>query len=161
MIKAKEKPMKTGMREIKFRGKRIDNGEWVYGHYFLGVPSPLDENKQRHYIAPPLGLGNEVDPASVGQFTGLKDSKNGREIYEGDVCKYLMDGVWNYGYVFWDQGGFALKVFRMGEEAVDVVFKFQTFIPVPDDGETMTDRFEVIGNIHDNPELIEGVENNG
>jgi len=146
MIKAKEKPMKTGMREIKFRGKRIDNGEWVYGHYFLGVPSPLDENKQRHYIAPPLGLGDEVDPASVGQFTGLKDSKNGREIYEGDVCKYLMDGVWNYGYVFWDQGGFALKVFRMG----------QTFIPVPDDGETMTDRFEVIGNIHDNPELIEG-----
>jgi hypothetical protein len=51
----------------------------------------------------------------------------------------------------------ALKVFRMGEKTVDVVFEFQAFIPVPDDGETMTDQFEVIGNIYDNPELLEGV----
>lgn len=51
--------------------------------------------------------------------------------------------------------GFALRVFRMGERTTNKLFKFQTFIPVPDTGNIMNDQFEVIGNIWDNPELLE------
>ena len=70
------------MREIKFRGKRLDNGEWIEGdllrmldHWFI-FPDPAPEGIDKY----------AVDPATVGQFTGLKD-KNGKEIYEGDVIR--------------------------------------------------------------------------
>ena len=65
-------------REIKFRGKRIDSGEWVYGHYII------DAN-ERHCIYTKLEVFNCI-PETIGQFTGLKD-KNWKDIFEGDIIQ--------------------------------------------------------------------------
>lgn len=111
------------MREILFRGKRKDNGEWIEG-YNLKI--------------------DEVAPETVGQFTGLID-KNGRHIFEGDI----VDVEYDIAYV-----GVAAE--RIG--LFVVVFNYGCFMKQKKDGGLFhfipSDKCKVVGNIHDNPELL-------
>ena len=104
------------MREIKFRGFNAKNNQWLYGSHIL--------NRGKHFVAPDEFADGktwedyEVDPDTVGQFTGLTD-KNGKEIYEGDILRYPLSGktyqvVFKDG-IFWGEGengcGFAAHFF--------------------------------------------------
>lgn len=130
------------MREIKFRGKRIDTGEWVYGdlienqgryYIYYATSDTTLENEDNSIIV----LAEEVDPDTVGQYTGLKD-RNGREIYEGDVVRFLdADDKVKNEEVRFGEGGFTPVVEICWMADIEGMF------------------VEVIGNIHDNPELLE------
>lgn len=123
-----------------FRGKRLDNGEWVQG----GL-SWFNNGSGSYFIACHWGLEKkypddiEVDPATIGQCTGLKD-KNGKLIFEGDICQYETGGIC---YIYWndEQANFDLKGVNYGY--VSLIFDIYSAC-----------RMEIIGNIHDNPELL-------
>lgn len=132
------------MREIKFRGKRIDNGEWVYGNYFIDERDIEDGFIWRDIPQIQQRYGDhyqyyDVDPSTVGQFTGLKD-RNGKEIYEGDVVRIDDLGI---GIVDYEEGRFTMR--RREERFCWPVYcriDHSPFVP------------EVIGNIYENPELL-------
>lgn len=139
------------MREYKFRGKRIDNGEWVYGGYFEQKNINVDSKVYfKHYIlvntakAFDFNWMIEVDPKTVGQYTGLKDRNGkGREIYEGDV--YKQDK--RYYVVEWYETKCAYYVRSLTSGAV---------LPGHLTGEVAVyDDYEYVGSIHEHPHLLE------
>ena len=138
------------MREIKFRGKSVKNCEWLYGYLF---PRSLLEDAD--YLEPlwiASGFENEcmaVDTESIGQYTGLHDKKN-REIYHGDICKIKFDVEKVEDYVF---ATLSKKEIESGEKIFLVESPLFNNQP-----ELNCDDIEVIGNIHENPELLEGRE---
>ena len=130
------------MREILFRGKRLDNGDWVYGYYVHIGPVSC----QRAYIIPEYASSlyvNEVDPSTVGQYTGLKD-KNGKRIFEGDIAKVLQGKDKDIAYVGFENGAFMLYP-KTGNIYERTLWSYWY-----NDWDV-----EVIGNITDNPELLE------
>ena len=130
------------MREILFRGKRLDNGDWVYGYYVHIGPVSC----QRAYIIPEYASSiyvNEVDPSTVGQYTGLKD-KNGKRIFEGDVAKVLQGKDKDIAYVGFENGAFMLYP-KTGNIYERTLWEYWY-----NDWDV-----EVVGNITDNPELLE------
>ena len=135
-----------------FRGKRLDNKEWVVGHY-------TQDGVGRHRITRilkeyPWIAYNEVDPNTIGQYTGLKN-KNSELIFEGDILRWkftsfgdnvelskkLCEGV---GEVFFNNSKARFSVRGKQEERENMLTEFNTRNDV-----------EIIGNIHDNPELLE------
>lgn len=131
------------MRDILFRGKRTDNGEWVYedlwcnpyGKKVVCITSPINTQGTTG--------GNEVDPETVGQFIGLYD-KNGQKIFEGDIIKGKVHEINGYrvrrGVVEYHGVGFIMNLESNS-------WYDQKNIPFD---------CEVIGNIYDNPELLKG-----
>ena len=146
----------TLMRDILFRGKRIDNGEWVEGDFIAPYFISPYQNSEL-YINETYVNGKSVDgivwcqgsfyriaPPTVGQYTGLKD-KNGKRIWEGDIIK------WDYAYnegksyqVIYDVGGACFSASREhnGDNTSTIFYNDEQYA-------------EVIGNIHDNQELLE------
>jgi uncharacterized phage protein (TIGR01671 family) len=130
------------MREIKFRGKRIDTGEWVYGYLcfvYVDVPSKAsiyDPKSARSY---------DVLTETIGQYAGQKD-KNVKEVYEGDILRitgrYFRKSIQEDMTVEYDESRSWFGVLDMLHTVSLNTFDFE-------------DDVEVIGTIHDNKELTE------
>lgn len=131
------------MRE--FRGKRIDNGEWIKGGIYFQKSD--DVKDEAVYIIGgslnDVGCAYPVYPESVGQYTGLSD-KNGKRIFEGDICRKYSNysGKNIYFPIVFELGLFYAK------------YSDTAGLPLCD----ICENAEVIGNIHDNPELLKGGE---
>lgn len=131
------------MRQIRFRGKRLDNGEWVYGD----LCRPIMQGEETISIWCDLGIV-PVAPGSIGQFTGLFD-RNGKEIYEGDIT--TVRG--NYPrVVLWDKVSWALMPCERYHDKHFWVMNLQH--PEYDWWKKFADEIVVVGNIYDNPELL-------
>ena len=123
------------MREILFRGKTVCDGDWVYG----GIT--WNPSKKKVFIHTEWDEG-EVIPETVGQYTGLCD-KNGTKIFEGDIVETKY-GRW--GQVIW---------FSSPRGQRWNLIPLEDKHKCPDDYDLWTPKnLEVIGNIHDNPELL-------
>ena len=134
------------MREIIFRGKRLDNGEWAEGYLYehepalVGIVSENDVPEPSKWFIARTGFADwnmprpvefvEIDPSTVGQYTGLKD-KHGKKIFEGHILS-LRTG--RPHVVRFKDGAFILE-----DSAIPMSFAI---------------KFEIIGNVHDNPEFI-------
>ena len=150
------------MREILFRGKRIDNGEWVEG-FFVAKADPLLGIMNSYILTQELDDNGilrshmawyKVDPETVGQYTGLID-KNGTKVFEGDILKFTDTNAeyeWIGKVEFGNPNaeynwGFQLVYISGTKPNIDILLWF--------DMEETGAHSEVIGNIHDNPELLE------
>ena len=153
------------MREILFRGKRLDNGEWVAGYYWALTRA----DKTVHVIRTDnLTEANViVDPETVGQYIGINDF-NGKKIFEGDIIRYCEGTAYNC----WEE---SLEHPEHYDGMYDPEFQYSA-VKYYEDEFTGFDLdnikpdwcglseltgsvnyvYEVVGNIHDNPELLGG-----
>ena len=141
-------------REIKFRGKMIPENEWIFGT-ILRIPAPPvcfgKSETDKYYIQfpdprympdwdmPYRMVQGEVNPDTIGQYTGLHD-KNGKEIYEGDIVKSF--------FVDTDKQGnevYKYQIIKIEYDEILCSYRIDKFM-----------NLEVIGNIYDNPELLGG-----
>ena len=141
------------MREILFRGKRISSGEWVIGGIMKTFHPNYDCKNEEDFLSQKpncycICANNKdyfVEQASIGQYTGLTD-KNGKKIFEGDLldCEDRICVVsWHEKCGTWDCNFVRYKGKICSNGITPVEWKY---------------RAEVIGNIHDNPELMKGGE---
>lgn len=157
-------------REILFKAKRIDNGEWVEGYYFKTYSCRNGVRNDYHIIHEYEEDENyQIDESTICQYTGLTD-KNGNKIWENDVlfqkttekhwCQWECMGVVKYGVHDWNEldygytsiGFFVEPIVKNGDKnkivcGLNQVDVNDEFYPI-----------EVIGNIFDNPELLGGAE---
>ena len=166
------------MREILFRGKRVDNGEWVEGNniiivqdgraFIIPTGTKIDGYREEDGTLFMATFYCEVIPETVGQYTGLTD-KNGKKIFEGDIILYIdnldrelyeeslerpedyegcyLDNLWNVSEVVYNiefsYPAFDLQKHDFDSNALSELCESGFYY------------YEIIGNIHDNPELLE------
>lgn len=153
------------MHDFIVHAKRLDNGEWVEGNLF--VPDKPDTPTQICIGTNIVRITYDVDPSTIGWYTGSKD-KNGKRIFEGDIFEFD-DEVWeshytscgteydfceikNYGVVGFDEDRscFDFVQYKFNENSVEADLHENHDIEFAE----FVSELEVIGNIHDNPELI-------
>ncbi|MDB45345.1 hypothetical protein D1183_14675 [Listeria monocytogenes] len=127
------------MREIEFRGKIVGAEGFVYGKLLAPLASgnayiAYDVNEVGSFVY--ISRSEKVDPETIDQYTGLKD-KNGKKIFEGDICWEEHNEC--YGVVKFEEGKFLYVWENIAEDLWEVA-----------------DSIEIYGNIHENPELMEG-----
>lgn len=153
------------MRTIKFRGKASHNGEWLYGdlinihgeYHILGEDDMMEDG---HHVTQNSDRPTWVEPDTIGQFTSLYD-KNGKEIYEGDILRYPAEDKFD------EENFVSFEVFWHDNDCADNHVGWQMdrhhfhgnicgarelsrFLP------KYTKKMVVIGNIHDNSDLMKG-----
>ena len=142
-------------RVIKFRGKSLEHNIWVCGHYcklnnkgyiILGSENTVNNNNGGALVT----FAEEVDVNTIGEYIGIKDSK-GQEVYEGDIIL----SPW------WDDEPQEVKYYDYGFKGRDIRQKIvhgrELYEGIDDllDG-CFGEVFEIVGNIHDNPEILRG-----
>ena len=138
------------MREILFRGKRTDNCEWLYGYYFFENINLYANFNGCHYVHP-CGQNQalSVIPETVGQYTGLTD-KNGKKIFEGDIVEGHCHSQWRHRLqrcvVVYDRDSFKSRHYLIFPNEKHY-FEYKVLF---------SKDVVVIGNIHDNPDLLKG-----
>lgn len=127
------------MREIKFRAKRTDTGAWVYGdlQHVQRINTKEQAEQSGRRSEPAVRIANyDVDEQTIGQYTGMHD-EDGKEIYEGDIIYYK--NIKFQTRVIYRNGGFYFSHF--GGISFTAI------------GDYEMDKYTIVGNIHDNPEL--------
>jgi uncharacterized phage protein (TIGR01671 family) len=139
------------MREYLFRGKRIDNGQWIYGYYIKATHHWHNHGVHEDWIATDTvqngGWCNvrgkyAVSPETIGQYTGLTD-ENGKKIFEGDIVRISERGESVNGKIIFK------NAYNGGWLVADKTEQSSCCL-------ALRNSVEVIGNIHDNPELLGG-----
>ena len=140
------------MREILFRGKRVDNGEWVIGYLVRGEDYLYETEMTTIFSTDTIFYPNtetsgydRVIPETVGQYTGLKD-KNGNKIFEGDIVEFTDKYIHKKG-----RAKIVFEAFKWKYSGCYYGGNPIVWLCIDDS----SIEFEVIGNIHDNPELLE------
>jgi uncharacterized phage protein (TIGR01671 family) len=124
------------MREILFRAKRKDNGEWVYGDLLQNIDRYKIREREKDITR--IAKSYEVIPETIGQYTGLKD-KNGKMIFEGDIVTGLFNHTDIIGHIVYGSDA-TFFIERKGLYGIGL--------------NNAEDWLEVVGNIHDNKKLL-------
>lgn len=132
------------MREILFRGKSTKTGEWVYGSAYCSAEKTIIIEVSE--TMPTRIEGKYVIPETVGQYTGLtdKNGKNGKKIFEGDICQ-------TKGFPLIDD-----KPFVVEWNDDECSFYWRDVAGTDEFNIGVSQNTTIIGNIHDNPELLKG-----
>jgi uncharacterized phage protein (TIGR01671 family) len=154
------------MREILFRGKRVDSGEWIKGHYIKATHHWHKHGIHEDWIVTGASQNggwfnihnrHAVVSETIGQYTGLTD-KNGKKIFEGDIFSEEDDEI--IGVVVFENGAFKIKWYGITTVLYEYGYDDGDWDEIETESFDMfyVDKMEVIGNIHDNPELLKGGE---